>query len=71
MCQARAEGGKRCFAHSSGTKQVINYVFLKTGIDKKQIYDIMKELRKEGRMLDAPTPEEIEKYFDLEEFKIL
>lgn len=72
MCQSKAATGgigKRCFVHHPGTQASINYVYAKTGIDKKQIYDIMKELRKEGRMLDAPTPEEVEKYFALEEFK--
>lgn len=72
MCQSKAATGgigKRCFVHHPGTQASINYVYSKTGIDKKQIYDIMKELRKEGRMLDAPSPEEVEKYFALEEFK--
>lgn len=69
MCQAKSAGGKRCFLHSNGTKAALTYINLKTGIDKAEIYAIMKELRKEGRMLDAPTPEEVEKYFDLEEFK--
>lgn len=69
MCQSKASGGKRCFAHHPGTKASIAYVHLKTGIDKEQIYAIMKELRKEGKNLEAPTPEELEKYFSLEEFK--
>lgn len=69
MCQSKASGGKRCFAHHPGTKASIAYVHLKTGIDKEQIYAIMKELRKEGKNLGAPTPEELEKYFSLEEFK--
>lgn len=69
MCQSKALGGKRCFAHHPGTKASIAYVHLKTGIDKEQIYAIMKELRKEGKNLEAPTPEELEKYFSLEEFK--
>lgn len=72
MCQSKAATGgvgKRCFVHHPGTQATINYIHAKTGIDKQQIYDIMKELRKEGRMTAAPTPEEIEKYFDFEEFK--
>lgn len=69
MCQPKSLGGKRCFAHHPQTKATLNYVHLKTGIDKEQIYGIMKELHKEGRKLEAPTPEELEKYFDLEEFK--
>lgn len=72
MCQSKsATGGvgKRCFVHSAGTKASLNYIHAKTGIDKQQIYAIMKELRKEGKGLDAPTPEELEKYFGLEEFK--
>ncbi len=68
MCQSKAAGGKRCFAHHPGTKASISYVHAKTGIDKEQIYAIMKELRKEGRNLEAPTPEELEKFFQKEEF---
>lgn len=68
MCQSKAAGGKRCFAHHPGTKASISYVHAKTGIDKEQIYAIMKELRKEGKSLEAPTPEELDKFFQKEEF---
>lgn len=72
MCKSKAENGgitKRCFAHKKSTKATISYLHAKTGIDKAEIYAIMKELNKEGKRLDPPTKEELEKYFDMEEFK--
>ena len=72
MCKSKAENGgvtKRCFAHHHLTKASLLYIEAVTGVDKQQIYAIMKELRKEGRMLDAPTKEELDAYFNLEEFK--
>lgn len=72
MCKSKAENGgvtKRCFAHKKSTAHSIAYIHAKTGIDKAEIYAIMKELNKEGKRLDPPTKEELEKYFNMEEFK--
>jgi hypothetical protein len=69
MCQPKSQGGKRCLRHRAGTKASLSYIHAKTGIDKEQIYAIMKELNKEGRSFEAPSQEELEKYFNLEEFK--
>lgn len=72
MCKSKAENGgitKRCFAHKKNTAHSIAYIHAKTGIDKAEIYAIMKELNKEGKRLDPPTKEELEKYFNMEEFK--
>jgi hypothetical protein len=69
MCAPKSKGGKRCLRHRANTKAVLTYVHAKTGVDKEQIYAIMKELNKEGRGLEAPSKEELEQYFNLEEFK--
>ena len=62
--------GKRCLRHASGSKQQIQFTWAKTGVDKENIYAILKQLNKEGRKLDAPELAEVKEFLNKEEFKV-
>jgi hypothetical protein len=72
MCQPLPPlgSGKRCLIHSKATVAELHFVWAKTGVDKENIYAILKQLNKEGRKLSAPELAEVNEFLDKEEFKV-
>lgn len=68
MCQSKAQGGKRCFAHSSFSKFVTRFVQLKTGADDTMINETMRELNKEGKNLPDVSAAEANAWIDKKRF---
>lgn len=69
MCQTKAQGGRRCLRHSPATTAKVHYTEQKlVSITKEEIYDVAKELNKEGRKLPAPSKDEVVKFLEKERF---
>lgn len=59
MCQTKAEGGKRCAAHMSGSTATVTMASIIADVQETVVKKVFTALRKEGKKLPAPTPEEI------------
>lgn len=72
MCQPKPPfgSGKRCLVHAAGSNAEVRYTWAKTNVDRNNIYDILRELNKEGKKLDAPELAEVKAFLDKEKFKV-
>lgn len=69
MCQPKDKGGKRCLRHAAGTTVSVRYTEARlVSVTREDIYDVAKELNKEGRKLPTPSVEEVHQHFDKERF---
>lgn len=59
MCQTKAEGGKRCAAHMSGSTATVTMASIIADVEEPVVKKVFTSLRKEGKKLPAPTPEEV------------
>lgn len=59
MCQPVSKGGKRCAAHMSGSTATITMASIIAAIQEAIVKKVFTALRKEGKKLPAPTPEEV------------
>jgi hypothetical protein len=59
MCQTKAEGGKRCAAHMSGSTATVTMASIIADVQEPVVKKVFTALRKEGKKLPAPTPEEV------------
>lgn len=59
MCQTKAEGGKRCAAHMSGSTATVTMTSIIADVQEPVVKKVFTALRKEGKKLPAPTPEEV------------
>jgi hypothetical protein len=59
MCQTKAEGGKRCAAHMSGSTATVTMASIIADVQEPAVKKVFTALRKEGKKLPAPTPEEV------------
>lgn len=59
MCQTKAQGGKRCAAHMSGSTATVTMASIIADVPEPVAKNVFTSLRKEGKKLPAPTPEEV------------
>lgn len=59
MCQTKAEGGKRCAAHMSGSTATVTMTSIIADVQETIVKNVFTSLRKEGKKLPTPTPEEV------------
>jgi hypothetical protein len=59
MCQTKAQGGKRCAAHMSGSTATVTMTSIIADVQEFVAKKVFTALRKEGKKLPAPTPEEV------------
>lgn len=59
MCQTKAEGGKRCAAHMSGSTATVTMASIIADVQEPVVKKVFTALRKEGKKLPTPTPEEV------------
>ena len=59
MCQTKAEGGKRCAAHMSGSTATVTMASIIADVEEPVVKKVFTSLRKEGKKLPSPTPEEV------------
>lgn len=64
MCNTLAEGGKRCAVHMRGSRASIKEAEVYTRQDKGLLSKMFTALRKEGKNLSAPSPEEVRDFAD-------
>lgn len=64
MCSSVAEGGKRCAVHMCGSRAALKEAEIYTKEDRGVLSKMFTMLRKEGKNLPAPSPEEVRDYAD-------
>lgn len=69
MCQPKSKGGKRCDAHLRGSSATLGHVSAVTGEDRETVRAVFNELRKEGKELNKPTPEQVREFAESQRFQ--
>lgn len=64
MCSSIAEGGKRCAVHMHGSRAAVKEAEIYTQEDRGVLSRMFTKLRREGKNLPAPEPEEVQAYAD-------
>lgn len=66
MCNSKAKGGKRCFAHSYGTRAITKMTQIITGASPEEVKVVQNDLRKEGKELPAPTTAQVKAFAEIQ-----
>lgn len=71
MCKSKEEFppfGKVCDVHNNGNKATIEMCSQITGVASEKVNAVFNDLRKEGKHLPAPTPDEVKEYVSSQVF---
>jgi hypothetical protein len=68
MCQSKAQGGKRCLAHSKLSQFVVRIAKFKYKASDETIKETMHELSREGRNLPQASGQTVSAFIDKQKF---